>query len=121
MRSDGVWVYGMLGKTKETVSEDGQISYTGKYNYLIHSNEGHIGTWLVDGDTVGQFTGLKDNQGKDVYEGDIVSYSDKRVFLDVAFSGGSFVLNREGKTYVYNINSKMLEVIGNIHEKTSKE
>lgn len=99
----GGWVYGMP-----------------TYNFRYIFNEEQLDSpdnYEVFPETVGQFTGLLDKNGAEIYEGDIVSYSDKTVFLDVAFIGGSFVLNREGKTYVYNINPKMLEIIGNIHKK----
>jgi hypothetical protein len=71
-------------------------------------------------ETVGQYAGLKDKNGVDVYEGDEVTYSDKSTSLTVGFESGSFVLKRDGKTYVYNINSRVLEVIGNIHESATE-
>lgn len=62
---NGLWRFGLLIKVKV---RDG-------YSYAIEffEHNDHLSTHLVKQETVGQYTGLKDKDDKEIYEGDIVN------------------------------------------------
>ncbi len=91
----------------------------------------HIGCWVeacpVRPETVGQFTGLTDKNGKKIFEGDIVRSYDPdcpESQMDcgvgqVEFYAGLWYVSGEVHNSLYDLSTiscKELEVIGNIHD-----
>ena len=117
----------------------GSLCQTGKETYIVYDNDfyvsEHCGEEILESDrffevdpaTVGQYTGLTDKNGKEIYEGDIVTTDIKRPYLIVEFRDGSFMFNCNdgGKDY-YDIMLPIMkepqstykygEIIGNIYE-----
>ena len=73
---------------------------------------------VVDPATVGQFTGLLDKNGKEIYEGDVVEFGNRiQGTSKVVFENGCFMA--EAKNYetafTYRVSIHAI-VIGNIHD-----
>lgn len=69
-------------------------------------------SWILQ-----QYTGLKDRNGKEIYEGDILDYSGKPWVVQTS-DNGAWILdyaNGSGQCYLHPICSH-LEIIGNIYE-----
>lgn len=103
------WVYGDLVKTKNFVA-------------IKKTNGDYFHPTQVLPNTVGQYTGLKDCNDKEIYEGDIVTIGNNLKAIVIWFNG-SFRFQdalSSKATYLDDIGVIMrdydVQVIGNIHD-----
>lgn len=92
------------------MQEDQQI-----YNANIRSSYGIV--YAINPKTLGQFTGLYDKNGKEVFEGDVVKLPAGN--MRVSFSDGAFVLIPPKTNVIYEalgLIEDEYEIIGNIHD-----
>jgi len=122
-----MWLYGNLIKIgdsyhileKEDMIEDG--------HHITQDSDRP--TWVED-ESIGQFTGLYDKNGKEIYEGDIVTFPywhdsifggfvqiGKPSHCEVVYDDGSFVIKIDGELYHLGGQAKnVVEVVGNIYD-----
>lgn len=118
---NGAWVFGSYEKP---------MKY-GCHKIISHNHDGTYSyAYDVKPATVGQFTGLFDEDGREIYEGDIIKiveeFDDENIYTRngvVCFAEGIFELqDKNGKHFAYlgwmqNDDAiTKLEVVGNIHD-----
>ena len=107
----GEWLYGDLIRNVE-----GAFAIVPPYEISMNN---YYRNYVVDKETIGQYTGLKDKYGREIYEGDILYYRDAKIKTPVTYRNGGFYFSHYGGTTFSAIADHEINkytVVGNIYD-----
>ena len=107
--TNNVWIYGFYLKR-------GTYGDPGPQAHIFVYENGYEG-YRVEAETIGQFTGLLDKDGKEIYEDDIISFDDGKIGI-IEFARGCFVVKygKDNAQSLYEIHNWSVKILGNRFE-----
>ena len=132
---DGKWIKGRwlqgnymaLDKTTYCFREDYEAHPDNTKHYIVFDEmvDWGLPNRHLQGDvlpeTVGQYTGLTDKNGKKIFEGDIMPVweNGEKYYYKVIYNGDCFMLSMldsQQGSYPLSVKNSISEIIGNIHD-----
>ncbi len=104
-RSDtGEWIEGYFGQSVDSfiIQDYGLVA-------------GHFQVFKVIPETLSQYTGMADKNGRKIFERDLLKDSNGFIY-EVYFDGGCFMIKYGLRSNTFATTHQILEVVGNIYD-----